>query len=133
MTARRVFLILATLLIGVAVVPWGDFQGHTHWQKVGWIPFASPPIRLRDIVANLVLFAPFGAAVALNVNRSRAVLAAGVTALVLSASAESLQLFSHTRFPSATDLVCNTVGAVAGARFVQRRRVATHDGEAPER
>ena len=24
--------------------PWGDFQGHTHWQNVAWIPFVSPPV-----------------------------------------------------------------------------------------
>jgi hypothetical protein len=60
---RRLLLILSIGVIALVVVPWGDFQGHTHWAKVGWIPFVSPPVRLRDMVANLLLFAPFGAAI----------------------------------------------------------------------
>lgn len=118
---RRAFLLLATGVIVLAVVPWGDFQGHTHWAKVGWIPFVSPPVRLRDMVANLLLFTPFGAAVALNVSGSHRVAVTAVSAATLSFAGETLQLYSHTRFPSATDLVMNTTGAVLAAYVVARR------------
>jgi glycopeptide antibiotics resistance protein len=117
---RRAFLLLAIGVIVLAVVPWGDFQGHTHWAKVGWIPFVSPPVRLRDIVANLLLFMPFGAAVAVNV-RSRRIAIAAVSAATLSFAGETLQLYSHQRFPSATDLVMNTAGAVLAACIVAWR------------
>ena len=113
--ARRLSLALAIAVIAAAVVPWGDFQGHTHWDKVGWIPLVSPPVRLRDIIANLLLFAPLGIAVALNTapsltSRRCAALAAG-----LSFAGEWTQLYSHTRFPSATDVLSNVTGALAAA------------------
>ena len=118
---RRILLILSIAVIALIVVPWGDFQGHTHWSKVGWIPFVSPPVRLRDMVANLLLFAPFGAAIALNVSRSRRIVLAAVSAAILSLVCETLQLYSHARFPSATDLVMNTAGAALAASLVSRR------------
>src|SRR4051794_10778435 len=116
----RLFLLLAIALIVLTVFPWGDFQGHTHWDKVGWIPFVSPPVRRRDIVANLLLFMPFGAAVALNVRRSRAVGIASLSGATMSFIGEATQLYSHTRFPSATDFVTNTVGAAVAAGLVSR-------------
>jgi hypothetical protein len=55
---------LAAAAFGIAGVavdwPWGDLQNHTHWAKVGWIPFVSPPVRSFDVLQNLLLFAPFG-------------------------------------------------------------------------
>jgi glycopeptide antibiotics resistance protein len=119
-SVRRLFLVLWVGVIALIVVPWGDFQGHTHWAKVGWIPFVSPPVRLRDEVANLLLFAPFGAAIALNVSRAR-IPVATISAAALSFTGETLQLYSHQRFPSATDVVMNTAGAVLGAYLVSRR------------
>ena len=101
------------------MVPWGDFQGHTHWDEVGWIPFVSWPVRNGDIVFNLLLCAPLGIASALYF-RSR-VLAAGVLAFLVSFSGEWLQVYSHSRFPSATDLFCNVAGAVVAAVVVRWR------------
>ncbi len=115
----RLFLLLSIALIVLAVFPWGDFQGHTHWAKVGWIPFVSRPVRLSDIVANVLLFMPFGAAVALNTRRS-AVAMATIGGAALSFLGETTQLYSHARFPSATDLVTNTVGAAIAALLVSR-------------
>lgn len=114
---HRLGLLGALALIAMAVPPWGDFQGHTHWSNVGWIPFVSPPVRVSDMVANLLLFMPLGALGALNLRRYRVLLPV-VCGCVLSFTGESLQLYSHTRFPSATDLVMNTVGAAAGALIV---------------
>jgi hypothetical protein len=46
---RLLFLIWTVVVLAV-VVPWSSFQMHSHWQDVGWVPFVSPPIRLRDVV-----------------------------------------------------------------------------------
>jgi glycopeptide antibiotics resistance protein len=123
------WLVLAIALIVIAVFPWGDFQGHTHWSKVGWIPFVSKPLRLPDVVANIVLFAPFGAAFGRLKRGPRALLLATVCGAALSLLGETAQLYSHTRFPSATDLVCNAAGAALGAVLVTHRLRTGAGGE----
>ena len=97
--------------------PWGDLQNHTHWDKVAWIPFVTPPVTPFDIVQNLLLFAPFGCFVGLAAGRTRgrALVRAGVLTLLIGFAGEASQLYSHTRFPSATDLLCNVVGAMLAA------------------
>lgn len=119
---KRAFLLLAIGVIVLAVFPWGDFQGHTHWQNVGWIPFVSPPVRFFDIVANALLFIPFGAAVIVNMKRRtrKALAVATFAGALLSFTGEATQLYSHGRFPSATDLVCNTFGAFLGASVARK-------------
>ena len=112
-------VVVTALLALIVIFPWGDFQGHTHWDEVGWIPFASPPIRVRDIVLNFMLFMPLGTASALHYRTP--VLAAGLIACVVSLFGEWLQVYSHSRFPSATDLVCNIGGALIAAWIIQRR------------
>jgi glycopeptide antibiotics resistance protein len=119
---RRIGLsaVLTSALVAlVIIVPWGDFQGHAHWDEVGWIPFVSWPVRNRDIVVNFLLCAPLGIASALYF-RSR-LLAAGLIAFVVSLFGEWLQVYSHSRFPSATDLLCNVAGAVVAALVVRWR------------
>jgi glycopeptide antibiotics resistance protein len=119
-TRIRLSVVIASALVAlVVIVPWADFQGHTHWDEVGWIPFVSWPVRNRDIVVNLLLCAPLGIASALYF-RSH-VLAAGLIAFGVSLFGEWLQVYSHSRFPSATDLLCNVAGAVAAALVVRRR------------
>lgn len=106
-------LVLACTLVLAADFPWGDVQYHSHWSNVGWIPFVSPPVRAIDIVQNLLLAAPIGIVMALAFRRGPA--AAALTAIPFSLAGEWMQLFSHTRFPSATDLVCNIAGAAVAA------------------
>jgi hypothetical protein len=48
------------VLILVAVTPWRTFQDHAHWNRVRWMPFVSPPVRIGDIVGNIMLYVPFG-------------------------------------------------------------------------
>jgi glycopeptide antibiotics resistance protein len=103
----------------VAAFPWGDLQGHAHWSKVGWIPFVSAPIRLRDIVLNALLCAPIGGLCA-RLFRRPLLMAFGLS-LALSLTAEWSQVYSHSRFPSATDVTCNVAGAVFAAAFARRR------------
>ena len=97
--------------------PWGDLQNHTHWDRVKWIPFVSPPVKPFDIVQNLLLFAPFGffLGLAFQRTRGRALMRAGLLTLLIGFAGESSQLYSHSRFPSATDLVCNVAGATLAA------------------
>ena len=105
-------------LVAVALDwPFGDFQGHTHWNNVGWIPFVSPPIRLLDMAQNVLLFAPFGffAALAHRPPARHAVRNAVLMTAGLSFFGEGSQLYSHGRFPSATDLTCNVIGAALTA------------------
>jgi glycopeptide antibiotics resistance protein len=115
----RIGLALWVGLIVFVVVPWYRFQDHSHWGVVQWIPFTTPPIRLRDIVGNLLFYVPFGMLFARAVNRRPgAVVLAG---FLLSLATEFTQVFSHGRFPSTTDLICNTLGAWAGALWARSR------------
>jgi glycopeptide antibiotics resistance protein len=111
-----------TGVICFIVLPWFRLQSHVHLDRVQWVPFITPPIRLRDIVLNALLYVPFGflhvrASTILSIARTVAFAAA------LSAVTECAQLFSHGRFPSTTDLVCNTAGAYFGALWASRRFV----------
>ena len=129
-TRRRdwLLLILAALLVAAVVPPWTSFESdtHGHWFKVQWIPFVSRPTpaggfldELRyvaEMAANVLLYVPFGAAAYRLFGGRRTI----VLAAVLSALTEYTQLYSHTRIPSTTDLVCNLAGAWMGARFARR-------------
>ncbi len=109
-------VLAASALLLVADFPWRGFQDHSHWGRVAWMPFVSPPVRPVDIIFNLLLGVPLGLATVSAFPR-RTVVVAGV-ALAVSLAGESTQLYSHSRFPSATDLVCNVAGAVAAALAV---------------
>jgi len=118
--AGAIFAALALVL--VAVVPL-DPVGHAHWGKVALIPFVSPPVRLLDVLGNLLLGVPAGLASSWGFRRG--VLAAVLLTTPVSLLGEWTQLYSHSRFPSATDVVCNVAGAmIAAAAYsaVMRRR-----------
>ena len=112
---KRIGLAAWSALIVAGTVPWADFVGHTHWQKVQWIPFSSPPVRVRDIVGNVAFYFPFGyflmTAFPSRARVWHAVLLGGALSFILEWS----QLYSHWRFPSVQDLLCNIVGSSAGA------------------
>lgn len=123
-----VWVVAAGALVLACDFPWGDWQRHTHWAKVGWIPFVTPPVGLFDILQNMLLCVPLGAACALRFRR--APLAAGAVTFGVSLVGEWTQLYSHTRFPSATDLTCNVIGAMASAvavrAFAARHLLESH-------
>ena len=92
----------------------------------------SPPIKIRDVAVNLLLYAPWGyfGARALRSRPPSLLRSFGETgspwivvalAAVLSLATEASQLYSHGRFPSATDLTCNILGACAGAMYERSR------------
>jgi len=97
--------------------PWGDSVGHAHWTRVGRVPFLSEPIRPLDLAGNLLLGVPFGIFAGLGFERGP--LVAGATTLILAVFVEAVQVYSHSRFPSATDVVCIVTGAVAAATLVR--------------
>jgi uncharacterized protein (TIGR03790 family) len=123
----RLGLPLSITIALAADFPWGDFQGHTHWHNVGWIPFVSPPVRPGDIALNLLLFLPLGVFAARRVRAPGSALAhSALIAFVVSVIGEWTQVYSHTRFPSATDVACNVGGALLGtALVVYARRTST--------
>lgn len=118
----RFRLPLWILLILVIVLPWLNYQDHTHWMRVGWVPFVPPPdLTVSDLAGNLILYAPFGLFYARLRGRDRLVLIEVLClAAALSTATEATQLYSHGRFPSATDVVMNVTGAVLGAWFATR-------------
>ena len=115
----RLGLPLSIAVALAADFPWGDFQGHTHWHNVGWIPFVSPPVRPGDIALNLLLFLPLGVFAARRGRAPASALArSALIAFVVSVIGEWTQVYSHTRFPSATDVACNVGGALLGTALV---------------
>ena len=121
-----------TGLIVLIVVPWAGFQNHSHWQRVGWMPFMSPEVRVRDSVLNVLLYLPLGYLYVRRFPGRFAVLKAIAFATVLSVMTETSQVYSHGRFPSMTDVTCNVFGVWLGAVWRSRfdrevKRVANRD------
>ncbi len=115
----RLRLILWTLLIAGCVITWTDLQNHSHWRRVQWIPFVTPPVKIIDIVVNVALYLPFGYWFVRWAGRGRSVRALA-TAALLSLTTEWTQLYSHSRFPSLTDVTCNVIGAGIGVWIAQQ-------------
>jgi glycopeptide antibiotics resistance protein len=109
---------LWTGLILLVVLPWANYQNHAHWPRVAWIPFVSPPLKLRDVAVNVALYWPWGF---FGARWMRSPWAVVLLAAALSLATEASQLYSHGRFPSATDFTCNVIGACAGAMHARRR------------
>jgi len=105
-------------VILLLTVPW-DLQDHAHWYKVAWRPFTGV-VRPLDLVLNFVLYLPFGAWAP---GRRDRLLVIGLMAALLAGACEFSQVWSHSRFPSMTDVVMNTLGAVAGRLW--RKRAVT--------
>ena len=105
--------LLATLAFIIAgTFPW-DLQDHPHWFKIAW-PFVIGIVRPLDLLANAALYFPLGFFMPGRSRRARVAAAVGVAG-VTSGLLEFSQVWSHVRFPSATDLVMNVLGAAAGA------------------
>lgn len=113
----RLLLALSLLAIALATVPWSGFVGHPHWARVTWIP---DEIRVGDMVGNVLLYLPLGwsAARVWNARRAGTLIVGGAAGL--SATVEWLQIWSHGRFPTTTDLLMNTLGAAAGVWLARR-------------
>ena len=123
----RVWLALWIAVIVAVVVPWGRFVNHTHWGTVQWVPFVTPPVKVFDVVANVLFYMPYGYWYARQRHQPRhAIVAAAASAFALSMCTEATQLYSHSRFPSMTDVTSNVAGAYLGARWALSRSRVQH-------
>jgi glycopeptide antibiotics resistance protein len=110
---RRIALWLIVIAIAAVTIPW-DWQDHSHWNKVAWVPFRTGIVRPIDLLINVTLYFPLGFLLPSNSTRSRFATAL-VAGLMLSTLMELTQVWSHVRFPSATDSVMNVLGSLIGA------------------
>jgi glycopeptide antibiotics resistance protein len=101
------------------VFPIRSFTDHPHWERVQWIPFRGGPFRMRDVINNVLLYLPLGYA-AFRLWPDAGVRRAVALAFLLSLTTEYVQVYSHRRYPSSGDLLCNTFGAWIGASIAQR-------------
>jgi glycopeptide antibiotics resistance protein len=117
---------MAAMTAGVALVVLAtlphDWQDHSHWARVAWWPFLTGIVRPADLLINVLLYVPLGVALQWRRPGNARWLALPVAAL-LSVSMELAQVWSHDRFPSATDVVMNVAGCILGAHLVRRRWV----------
>lgn len=113
---------LAPLALIVLATTWplSRFQAHAHWASVEWIPFTKF-VRPFDVVANVILFLPFGVAFGWGGTTDRRVRRAVAWALVCSLAVELGQSFTHNRVASVTDLLANAAGAWLGAHWAVRQ------------
>ena len=117
---RSIGVSIATVTIVLGTFP-RDLQDHPHWMKVAWVPFASGLLRPFDLVVNTILYVPFGFVLQAGRKGDARLWTAGC-ALALSAALEMAQVWSHSRFPSATDSAMNVAGALVGATWALRRQ-----------
>ena len=108
------------LVIWLVCLPWPGMTPYAG-RDVQLVPFAGAADRPRDVIANVVLFVPFGYLFAAAHPR-RGYPTLLVAAAAVSLTAEALQLFSPARFPSATDIFVNTGGALVGGVWRRRSR-----------
>lgn len=113
------------LIIVLCTFPW--WIAAPQWGRIRWIPlldvFRSPHRLLRDAVANWFFYIPLGFAYA-KVRPATGVMrlyGAAMLGLSLSVTVELYQVFSPVRVPSMTDVLMNTLGALAGASFAASR------------
>ena len=111
-------------MISIMTLPWSDFQGQALWGRISWVPFLAPVDNLRDVVLNVAVFVPFGFLLSdrRSLNRRLGLLGILGAASLLSGIGEFCQVYSPSRFPSATDVVSNTLGAAGGAALYMLRR-----------
>ena len=115
------WLLVVVLVSG----PWFGVLRHPQWNRVTWIPFRGAEDKPRDVVANFLLWVPFGWSYAGSRRRRRSIAEAVRVGGAVSFTAEAAQLFFRSRDPSATDVlmaVCGiAVGALASQMFRSRR------------
>jgi glycopeptide antibiotics resistance protein len=119
-TRRRrllLFFVVAVIVV-ITMRPWSTFVGHSHWDLVEWVPFING-IYPFDIVANILLFTPFGLVCGWS-RRRRPVVRSVLAGALLSMAIELYQVYCHGHFPAMTDVLMNSGGAWLGARLAWR-------------
>ena len=100
-------------LVGWAVfgIPWGTFTARPQRERMIFIPFRQYSYRRRDLALNLIYYGPLGV---IGIGLGWGVAGTALAAAALSAATEFIQIFSEDRYPSSTDIVLNTGGAMIG-------------------
>jgi glycopeptide antibiotics resistance protein len=124
----RVAVVLSAAVVLAIDYPWGDFTGHTHWSNVRWVPFVTPPVEPADVFQNILMLIPLGFSAAFPARSpARGIAGAALVGLPVAVLGEWTQLYSHGRFPSATDVAANVIGAVTGAVWARWLRLPARD------
>ena len=124
--ARWIGCLAAVTIVVVATFPYDFLYSHPHWRRVAWVPFATGIVRPIDLAVNLVMYVPLGYFFPGATWRRAAGL--GVPfAVMLSGAMELAQVWSHLRFPTATDVAMNVFGAAVGLWL----RWGRHPAQAP--
>jgi hypothetical protein len=105
-------------------LPWSGVSLHER-RPINVVPFRSGSYRRSDLVLNFIYYIPLGLMGELTGWRGRTTV---VTAAALSALTEVIQVFSTDRYPSVTDIILNTAGAIAGIALVRIVRVSRSGG-----
>jgi VanZ family protein len=112
------------LIIVLCSFPWS--LASPRWGRVRLIPLLDvlrgPYWILRDAIANFCLYIPLGFAYARarGLAPARLTFEATVAGLLLSVLCELYQVFSPVRYPSMTDVLMNSIGALAGASIAHK-------------
>jgi glycopeptide antibiotics resistance protein len=121
---QKIWLAWILVIVVVTTAPWTSFQSiPINWHRINWVPYsyAFTKFRIfsRDILQNIVLYAPFGYCYVKSFpfENRYPVLLIGMFACTLSLLTEAAQVYNAHRFPSATDVVNNVFGALLGASF----------------
>ncbi len=77
--------------------------------------WAALPNGRGDLLANILLYVPLGASIALAINRPVPVWVAGLGGCLFSSGMEVLQFYDQGRVTSASDIYLNTLGTCVGA------------------
>jgi glycopeptide antibiotics resistance protein len=114
------FILVGWILLIVVLCSFPWWVESPQWGRVRWIPLLDvlqSPRLLRDAIANCALYIPLGFAYARvrEVARVKLICEAALAGLLLSMTCECYQVFSPVRFPTMTDVLMNTIGALAGA------------------
>ena len=103
------------LVIAVVSGPWFGVTRAPQWDRVAWVPFTGAGDKPRDVLVNIALFVPLGWSLYSRRPDGRGFVQAVAAGCAVSLAVESLQLFWVLRDPSATDVLMNTCGTIAGA------------------
>ena len=102
-------------LWGTFSIPWTTATSTPHWERVR-PPRIRAQSRVRaDHVLNVLFYVPV---VPIGSRLGRRVTPLVVAGVMLSVTAETMQLFSAERDPDGNDLLANTAGTIIGAAVV---------------
>jgi glycopeptide antibiotics resistance protein len=116
---RRFLIGWIVLILLLCSVPW--WVESPRWGRVRLIPLLDvlrgPYWVLRDAIANVLLYVPFGFAYARMRGTAgvRSMCEAALVGVVVSMTCELYQVFSPVRYPTMTDILTNSIGALWGA------------------